>query len=171
MSKIPLRLQAPLCRYIGNISVDRVLLLNALTIRGVRYTIHTKHFGNSCALIKFSSDNGIKVPAVIDAIFRINSSADAVETFLAVRRYEALPSNGGFDFHVIGASIWSSKLGDLEIIKPGSIDSHYASLSFHSAELGPAIAVISLSRDLLPIQQDEDSDMVDLALALNDLSL
>ena len=50
----------------------------------------------------------------------------------------ALDSSQGFD--------WSSELGDLELVKPGSINSHYASLSFKTIGLGAVIAVISLAR-------------------------
>ncbi|KAF8960132.1 hypothetical protein BDZ97DRAFT_1760937 [Flammula alnicola] len=112
----------------------------------------TKGFGNSCALLGLPSSD-IKVPAVIDSIFKIQASVDTVEIVLAA----------------IGASIWSSELRELEIVKPGSVDSHYASLSFETAGLGAIIAVISLSRVSPPVQADDDSDMLDITIALNHL--
>ena len=80
---------------------------------------------------------------VIDSILKIRTSADTVEIVLVTEHCEtpamgALDSSQGFD--------WSSELGDLELVKPGSINSHYASLSFKTIGLGAVIAVISLAR-------------------------
>ncbi|KAF8955373.1 hypothetical protein BDZ97DRAFT_1764947 [Flammula alnicola] len=172
MSKVPLKLQTILRRYNSDARVDRAQFLTNITIRGLRYTTSTKGFGNSCALLGLPSSD-IKVPAVIDSIFKIQASVDTVEIVLAVRRYKALrnPCNGSSRFQAIGASIWSSELGELEIVKPGSVDSHYASLSFETAGLGAVIAVISLSRVSPPVQADDDSDMLDITIALNHLDL
>ncbi|KAF8961272.1 hypothetical protein BDZ97DRAFT_1760012 [Flammula alnicola] len=153
-SKVPLKLQTIVRRYNSNARVDRAQFLTNITIRGLRYTTSTKGFGNSCALLGLPSSD-IKVPAVIDSIFKIQASVDTVEILLAA----------------VGASIWSSELGDLEIVKPGSVDSHYASLSFETAGLGAVIAVISLARVSPPVQADDDSDMLDITIALNHLDL
>ena len=171
-SKVPLTLQTILRLHNSNARVDRAQFLKHITIRGLRYMTSTKCFGNSCALIGLPSFD-IKVPAVIDSILKIQSSADTVETLLAVRRYKALrnPCDGSSRFQVIGASIWSSELEELEIVKPGNVDSHFASLSFETGKLGAVIAVISLVRVLLPVQSDGDSNMLDLAIALNHLNL
>jgi len=171
-SKVPLKLQTILRRHDSDARVDRAQFLTNITLYGLRYTASRKHFGNSCVLLGLPSSD-VKVPAVIDSILKIQTSADTVEIVLAVRRYKALqnPCDGSSRFQDIGLSIWSSELGDLEIVKPGSITSHHASLSFKTAGLGPVIAVISLARVSPPVQSNEDSDMLDITLSLNYLNL
>ncbi|KDR76670.1 hypothetical protein GALMADRAFT_139571 [Galerina marginata CBS 339.88] len=171
-SKVPLKLQKIIHNYNANARVDRAHFLSNITVGGSRYTTSAKGFGNSCALVGLPS-SGAKVPVVIDSIFKIQPSADTVEVLLAVRRYKALGNacDGASRFQAIGASVWSSELGDLELVKPGNIGSHFASLSFEMAGLGAVIAVISLARVSPPVQPDEESDMLDITLALNQLDL
>ena len=171
-SKVPLKLQTILRRHNSDARVDRAQFLTNITLYGLRYTTSRKHFGNSCVLLGLPSSD-VKVPAVIDSILKIQTSADTVEIVLAVRRYKALrnPCDRSSRFQDIGFSIWSSELGDLEIVKPGSITSHHASLSFKTAGLGAVIAVISLARVSPPAQPNEDSDMLDITLSLNYLNL
>lgn len=171
-SKVPLKLQTILRLHNSNARVDQAQFLKNITIHGLRYTTSAKCFGNSCALIGLPSSD-VKVPAVIDSILKIRSTADTVEILLIVRRYKALrnPWDGSSRLQTIGASIWSSELGDLEIVKPGSIDSHFASLPFKMGRLGSVIAVISLARvspsPLVQPDSDTDIDMLDLTIALN----
>ena len=171
-SKVSSKLQTILRQLNSNARVDRAQFLTHIIIHGIRYTTSTKSFGNSCVLLGVPSSD-VKIPAVIDSIMKIQTSADTVEIFLAVRRYNALrnPCNGSSRFQEVGLSIWSSELGDLEIVKPESINCHYASLSFKTAELGAVIAVISLARVAPPVQPDEDSDMLDITISLNHLGL
>jgi len=172
MSKVPSKLQTILRQHNSNARVDRAQFLTHIIVHGLRYTTSTKSFGNSCVLLELPSSDA-KVPAVIDSIMKIQTSADMVEILLAVRRYKALrnPCDGSSRFQEIGLSIWSSELGDLEIVKPGNINSHYASLSFKKVKLGAVIAVISLARVSPPVQSDEDSDMLDITISLNQLGL
>lgn len=171
-SKVPLNLQMILRSYNGNARVDRAEFLKHITIRGLRYTTSSKSFGNSCALIELPSSDD-KAPVVIDYILKIQSSSDTVEILLVVRRYKALqtPCDGSSRFSAIGASIWSSELGDLEIVQPRSIHSHFASLHFETSRLGAVVAVISLARVSPPVQPDGDTDMLDLTIALNNFNL
>jgi hypothetical protein len=170
-SKVPSRLQTILRQHNSSARVDRAQFLTNITIRGLRYTTSAKSFGNSCVLLGLPSSE-VKVPAVIDSILKIQTSADTVEIVFVIRRYKALrnPCDGSSRFQDVGLSVWSSELGDLEIVKSGSIASHYASLSFKTAGLGAAIAVISLARVSSPVRPDEDSDMLDITIFLNHLS-
>ncbi len=171
-SKVPSKLQTILRLHNNNAHVDRAQFLTNIIVHGLRYTTSTKSFGNSCVLLGLPSSD-VKVPAVIDSILKIQTSADTLEILLAVRRYKALPNpcDGTSRFQEVGVSIWSSKLGDLEIVKPGNINSHYASLSFKTVGLGAVIAVISLARVSPPVRPDEDSDMLDITISLNHLGL
>lgn len=165
------KLQALIHAYDKNANVDRGQFFNDTTIHGLRYTTSAKHFGNSCALVVLSPSD-IQTPAIIDTILKIRSSADTVETLLAIRCYKALENAGAErpSFNAIGLSVWSSKLGELEVVKAGAVHSHYASLPFESAELGAVVAVVSLARVSPPLQQDGDSDILDLTAALSHLS-
>jgi hypothetical protein len=170
-SKVPSRLQTILRQHNSNARADRAQFLTNITIHGLRYTTSRKSFGNSCVLLGLPSSD-VRVPAVIDSILKIQTSIDTVEIVFVIRRYKALqnPCNGSSRFQDVGLSIWSSELGDLEIVKSGSITSHYASLSFKTAGLGPVIAVISLARVSPPVRPDEDSDILDITISLNHLS-
>ena len=89
MSKVPLKLQTILRQHNSDARVDRAQFLTNITLYGLRYTTSRKHLGNSCVLLGLPSSD-VKVPAVIDSILKIQTSADTVEIVLAVRRYKAL---------------------------------------------------------------------------------
>ena len=110
-SKVPSKLQTILRLHNNNAHVDRAQFLTNIIVHGLRYTTSTKSFGNSCVLLGLPSSD-VKVPAVIDSILKIQTSADTLEILLAVRRYKALPNpcDGTSRFQEVGVSIWSSKL-------------------------------------------------------------
>jgi hypothetical protein len=119
--------------------------LSHLTINGLRYTVSSKHQGNSCVYFKKVDSEGL-VAAQIEFILQIKVSG-LVETMIIVRRRL---SADGFDdpclqFPILQAKFYSSELGCLEAINATQITSHYAFIPcFYEGK--NLVLTISLSR-------------------------
>lgn len=129
------------------VSAGTAQFLPNITINGLIYSPYRKHKGNACIL--FSKSQEKLVPAQIDTILRVGSTD--IQTFIAVRRH--MSSQATYDpfsqFPILRTRLWSAQLGDLEIIRPEQISSHFACLSMSDNRKN--IAVLSLSRVSLAI--------------------
>ena len=116
--------------------------LHCVTINGLLYTPTSKHEGNSCILLK-SAEGGNQVPARIQTIFQI-PFLESVQTLIAIRRHQ--PSRLHHDpfsrYPVLRARLWEVQLGELEVIRPDQISSHFACLPLKDGH----IVAASLSR-------------------------
>ena len=119
--------------------------LNHTTINGLIYTLTSKHKGNSCILLKTQEDQ-IQVPAQIQTIFQI-PFLESVETLIAIRRHQ--PSQLRHDpfsaFPILRAQLWGAQLGELEVIQPDQVFSHFTCLPL-KGEFEGYIVAASLSR-------------------------
>lgn len=119
--------------------------LSNLTINGLRYTVSSKHQGNSCALFK-TLDSAQVVAARIEFILQIQVSG-SMQTLIIIRRHLAanILHDPCLPFPVLRAKFYSSKLDHLEIIDAAQITSHYAFFPcrYEGKDL---ILTISLSR-------------------------
>lgn len=179
-AKVPSSLRTILLQHNNGLRAEKAQFLTHLTIGGLRYTISSKHFGNSCVLLNHNS-TPVGTPGVIGSILRIQGATGTVHTLLAVRRYKPLPPpyNGNSQFRTIGASIWSSELGGVEIVKPEIIRAHCASLAIEGDIAGviaqggtrKVIVFISLEKVSPPVVPDNDSGIVDISVLLRNLDL
>jgi hypothetical protein len=116
-----------------------------ITINGLIYTPTSKHEGNSCILLKSQADQN-QVPARIQTIFQI-PFLESAQTLIAIRRYQ--PSRLRHDpfsrFPALCARLWGVQLGELEIIRPDQVLSHFACLPL-KGEFEGHIVIASLSR-------------------------
>jgi hypothetical protein len=125
-----------------------------ITINGLVYSPTSKHQGNACILLR-SQDQRL-VPARIQTIFQI-PGLDSVQTLLAIRRHQPsqLPHDPFSRFPVLRAQLWRAQLGDLEIISPDQVSSHFTCLAM-VGDFEGHIVTASLSRvsnlftDLMP---------------------
>jgi hypothetical protein len=115
-----------------------------MTINGLIYTVTSKHQGNSCVLLK--SKDQTQVPARIQTIFQINV-LESVQTLIAIRRHRpARLCHDPFSrFPILCARVWEVQLGELEIIRPDEVVSHFACLPLKGDFEGHIVSV-SLSR-------------------------
>jgi hypothetical protein len=100
--------------------------LSHLTINGLRYTVSSKHKGNSCVFFK-SVDSERPVAAQIEFILQIQVSG-LVGTVIIVRRRLSADrfDDPCLQFPILQANFYSSELGCLETINAAQITSHYA---------------------------------------------
>jgi hypothetical protein len=140
---IPRDLRTALSRFHSG-STYTAHFLTHLTINGLVYTQTSKHLGNSCILLK--SQDQTQVPARIQRIFQIQL-LDSVQTLIAIQRHQpARLCHDPFSrFPILRARVWEVKLGELEIIRPDQVFSHFACLPLKGEFEGHIIAA-SLSR-------------------------
>jgi hypothetical protein len=114
-------------------------ILNHLT-----FSTFTRHRGNSFVLVRRPSLPSI--PAQIDSILQTPSS----EIYFVVRFFLKTMLDDPFQqYPILQASLWSQNLGQLVIVKPQDVESHFACL-FFEWQGAKCQAVISLSRVLFP---------------------
>lgn len=120
-------------------------LLSNLSLGGLIYSTFSKHRGNSCVLFIRSKDMEA-LPAQIAYIVQF-TAAGITETYLGVRCHKPakLVHDPFSSFLVLRTAIWDAELGDLEIIRPAQITSHFACLPILINE-HLFIAALSLSR-------------------------
>lgn len=115
-------------------------ILSDITLRGLTYSVSTKHLGNSCVIISRGSH---RVPAQIRHIIQF----DDEHIYLAIRRHKRTPwQNDQYSrYSGIGATLWTPMFKDLEIIPSTSLICHFAYLPIIKA-CNEAIAVLPLWR-------------------------
>ena len=141
---IPLDLRTAMT-HSGYKSTRTAQFLHRITINGLVYTPTSKHKGNSCILLNSPEDRN-QVPAQIQSIFQI-PSLESVQTLIAIRRHQ--PSRLHHDpfsqAPILHARLWGIQLGELEVIRPDQIFSHFACLTL-KGEFEDHIVAASLSR-------------------------
>ena len=116
--------------------------LHCYTLNHLSFSTFTRHRGNSLVLVRRSSLPSI--PAQIDSILQISTQ----ETYFVVRFFLKTMLDDPFRQHpVLQTSLWSQNLGQLVIVKPHDVESHFTSL-FFEWQGAECQAVISLSRVL-----------------------
>jgi hypothetical protein len=124
-------------------------VLHYYTLNHLTFSTFTRHRGNSFVLVRRPSLSSI--PAQIDSILQMPTK----ETYFVVRFFLKTMLDDPFRQHpVLQASLWSQNLGQLVIVKPQDIESHFACLSFEWQD-SKCQAVISLSRVLFLYFRDE----------------
>lgn len=140
---IPRDLHIALTRFHSE-STRTAQFLTRMTINGLIYTPTSKHQGNSCVLLNLQDRT--QVPARIQTIFQINF-LESVQTLIAIRRHQ--PARLRHDpfsrFPILCAQVWGVQLGELEIIRPDQVFSHFACLPLKGEFEGHIVAA-SLSR-------------------------
>ena len=113
-------------------------------INGLVYSPMSKHQGNACILLRLGDQS--LVPAQIQTIFQI-PVLNSVQTLLAIRRHRPsqLPHDPFSRFPVLRAQLWHAQLGDLEIISPDKVSSHFACLPM-AGDFEAHVVIASLSR-------------------------
>ncbi|PPQ82520.1 hypothetical protein CVT24_006403 [Panaeolus cyanescens] len=118
----------------------RTILLRALPISGLRYTLPALHHGNSLVLVKSGPRS---YAAQIESIVRFRSGT-TVETRLIVRPF--LPVDESKDIYsgypILGAKMWKTEFGEVNVVEPRQIISHFACLNLNDEEM----VAIDLSR-------------------------
>ena len=115
-------------------------VLNCYTLNYLTFSTFIRHKGNSFILVCRPSLPSI--PARIDTILQISTE----ETYFVVRFFlKSILEDPFENYPVLQSSLWSQDLGQLVIVKPQDVESHFAGLSFewHGAN---CLAVMSLSR-------------------------
>jgi hypothetical protein len=157
---------------------NKAQFLSNLTVNGLRYTVSSKHQGNSCVLFK-TPDSAQVVAAQIEFILQIQVSGP-IQTLIIIRRHLAanILHDPCLRFPVLRAKFYSSELDHLEIINAAQITSHYAffpcryedkdliltiSLSRVSPPTPPTLLWVGLPRDY---QQDPDLSSFFSALSI-----
>ncbi len=108
---------------------SRVQYLTHLTQHGIRYSIRSRHVGNSAVLLLDAT--GKQRPARIEYIFRLPTLQDQI--FVAVRQYQELDAesmrNDPFrKYPQLRAEMWSTELyKELSIVQANMLDDQYAS--------------------------------------------
>jgi hypothetical protein len=116
--------------------------LNCYTLNHLTFSTFTRHRGNSLVLVRRLSLPSI--PAQIDSILQMPTK----EIYFVVRFFLKTMVDDPFRQHpVLQTSLWSQNLGQLVIVKPQDVESHFACLSFEW-QGAKCQAVISLSRVL-----------------------
>jgi hypothetical protein len=116
--------------------------LHCYTLNHLTFSTFTRHRGNSLVLVRRLSLPSI--PAQIDSILQMPSQ----EIYFVVRFFLRTMLDDPFRQHpVLQTSLWSQNLGQLVIVKPQDVESHFASL-FFEWQGAECQAVISLSRVL-----------------------
>jgi hypothetical protein len=114
-------------------------ILSLHTVNGVTFSTTTRHKGNSLILVRQSSPQ--PVPACIETMIQTSN-----KEILYVGRF-FLRSESGHDdvfakYPVLKITTWSKNCGQLVVIHPKDVESHFASLAIDSN----CIAAVSLSR-------------------------
>ena len=119
-------------------------VLSSYTLNGLTFSTFTRHRGNSFILVHRPSLPSI--PAQIESILQTPTN----DTFF-VTRYFLKPTSCDDPFKkypVLQSSLWSQDLGQLAIVKPQDVESHFACLAFKQNGT-ESLAVVSLSRVFL----------------------
>ena len=123
--------------------------LHCYTLNHLTFSTFTHHRGNSFVLVRRPSLPSI--PAQIDSILQVPTN----ETYFVVRFFlKTLLEDPFQQYPVLQMSLWSQNLGQLVIVKPQDLESHFACLSFEW-QGAKCPAVISLSRVLFLYFRDE----------------
>ena len=119
-------------------------VLSSYTLNGLTFSTFTRHRGNSFILVRRPSLSSI--PARIESILQ----TPANDTFF-VTQYFLKPTSCDDPFEkypVLQSSLWSQDLGQLAIVKPQDVESHFACLAFKRNGT-ESLAVVSLFRVFL----------------------
>jgi len=115
-------------------------VLSSYTLNGLTFSTFTRHRGNSFVLIRRPSLPS--VPARIESMLQISAN----EIYFVVRYFLKTLSDDPFDkYPVLQSSLWSQDLGQLVVIKPQDVESHFACLAFEWRGTD-SLAIVSLSR-------------------------
>ena len=142
MTAIPAGLYKALkTHFQGSNSVPReAKVLSSYMLNGLTFSTFTRHRGNSFILVHRLSLSSI--PARIESILQTPSN----DTFFATRYFFKPTCDDPFEkYPVLQSSLWSQDLGQLVIVKPQDVESHFTCLEFkwNGTE---SLAVVSLSR-------------------------
>ena len=115
-------------------------VLSSYMLNGLTFSTFTRHRGNSFILVSRPSLPAI--PAQIESILQTPSN----DTFFVARYFLKPMSDDPFEkYPVLQSSLWSQNLGQLVIVKPQDVESHFACLAIEWNGTD-CLAVISLSR-------------------------
>jgi hypothetical protein len=157
-SVIPQDLHRTLCSSIDSNCPRRAQFLSHLTIKGLTYTVSSKHSGNSNVLLEMEPSSE-PIPARIAHILRIHIS-DGVQTYLVVQRYQSCVKNNPFShFPMLRARAWKRQLHAPEAFPLDCIHSHFAKYGMTWQGIDVDI-VMSLSRVSLLKRVLDISDQV-----------
>ena len=125
----------------GSSSMPReAKVLSSYMLNGLTFSTFTRHRGNSFILVHRPSLSSI--PARIESMLQTPSN----DTFFVVRYFlEPMPDDPFEKYPVLQSSLWSQHLGQLVIVRPQDVESHFAclALEWHGTD---SLAVVSLSR-------------------------
>jgi hypothetical protein len=142
MTAIPAVLHKALkTHFQGSSSMPReAKVLSSYTLSGLTFSTFTRHRGNSFILVRRPSLPSI--PARIESMLQTPSN----ETLFVIRHFLKPISDHPFEkYPVLQSSLWSQDLGQLVIVKPHDVESHFACLAFKWNGVD-CVAVVSLSR-------------------------
>jgi hypothetical protein len=142
MAAIPAGLHKALkTHFQGSSSMPReAKVLSSYMLNGLTFSTFTRHRGNSFILVRRPSLPS--TPARIESILQTPSN----DIFFVTRFFSKLMSDDPFEkYPVLQSSLWSPDLGQLVIVKPQDVESHFACLVFKWNGTD-SLAVVSLSR-------------------------
>jgi hypothetical protein len=115
-------------------------VLSSYSLNGLTFSTFARHRGNSFVLIRRPSFPSL--PAQIESMLQISAN----EIYFVVRYFLKPVSDDPFDkYPVLQSSLWSQDLGQLVVVKPQDIESHFACLAFEWRGTD-SLAIVSLSR-------------------------
>jgi hypothetical protein len=115
-------------------------VLSSYILNGLTFSTFTRHKGNSFILVRRPFLPSI--PARIESMLQTPSN----DTFFVIRYFlKRMSCNPFEEYPVLQSSLWSQELGQLVIVKPQDVESHFACLAFKWNGTD-SLAVISLSR-------------------------
>jgi hypothetical protein len=141
MVAIPAELHKALKNHFhGSSSMPReAKVLSSYTLNGLTFSTFTRHRGNSFILVRRPSLPSI--PARIESMLQTSN-----DTFFVARYFlKSMPDDPFEKYPVLQSSLWSQDVGQLAIVKPQDVESHFACLGFNWNGTD-CLAVISLSR-------------------------
>lgn len=113
-------------------------IVSVHTVNGLTFSTYTRHKGNSFILIRQSSSLQ-SIPARIETMIQISKN----EILYVVRHFLRSESGDVFaKYPALKITIWSKNCGQLVIVHPRDVESHFACLAIDSDH----IAAVSLSR-------------------------
>jgi hypothetical protein len=144
--KLPSDVVLALSTHLSSFSVPSVGVSSSyISIQGLSYSVASRHPGDSQVMIRTSQPQPGLTPAVIRHIFQIDHQG-SVETYLLVERLAvANVRRDPFTRYIWPQMGLYDSTGEVEVIDPHAISSHFAQLSI--VWEGRALSlVISLSR-------------------------
>ena len=115
-------------------------VLSSYVLNGLTFSTFNRHRGNSFILVRRPSLPSI--PAQIESMLQTPSN----DIFFVARYFLKPMSNDPFKkYPVLQSSLWSQELGQLVIVNPQDVESHFAYLAFKWNGTD-SLAVVSLSR-------------------------